>query len=135
MEVFPIRNDDDCKRTLQEISRLMELQPVAGSQDFDRLDVLVTLVEAYEAKNDPVDIDKANPVETIRFHLERMGWTQAELARRANIQQTHLSAVLNHRRSLSLSQIKKLSAIFEVPADWLIENEFEEEVSWPQHRA
>lgn len=135
MNIFPIRNDDDCKRTLQEISKLMELQPEVGSRDFDRLDILATLVEAYETKNDPIDMDKTDPAETIRFHLDRVGWTQAELARRADIQQTHLSAVLNHRRSLSLSQIKKLSAIFEIPADWLIENEFQEDVSRPRHRA
>jgi HTH-type transcriptional regulator / antitoxin HigA len=122
MDIQPIRSDADYEAALQTIAELMEAEPEQGTADFDRLDILATLVEAYEAEHHPVG--PADPVETIRFHLDRLGWTQAELARQAGVQPTHLSAVLNRRRSLSLPQIKKLSALLDIPADQLIDNEF-----------
>lgn len=57
-------------------------------------------------------------------HMERLDLSQAELARQAGIQPTHLSAVLQGHRQLSLTQIKKLSAFFAIPADALIDNPF-----------
>lgn len=133
MEIRPIRTEDDYEKALQDIAALMEAEPEPGSEEFDRLDILATLVEAYEDKHHP--IGPADPVETIQFHLERLGWTQAELARQANIQPTHLSAVLNRRRSLSLAQIKKLSVLFAIPADQLIENEYRADDGRPAFRA
>ncbi len=133
MDIRPIRNEDDYEATLREVAGLMESEPAPGTDAFDRLEILVTLVEAYEAKHHP--IGAADPVETLRFHLDRLGWTQAELARRAAIQPTHLSAVLNRRRTLSLPQIKKLSAVLAIPADQLIENEFIEDDERPAFRA
>jgi HTH-type transcriptional regulator/antitoxin HigA len=122
MEIRPIRNDEDYERAVREIAELMEREPEPGTEAFDRLDVLATLVEAYEADEEP--IGPADPVETIQFHLERLDWSQAELARRADLQPTHLSAVLNRRRNLSLEQIKKISATLDIPADRLIDNEY-----------
>lgn len=119
MDIRPIRSEEDYEAALHTIAELMEAQPQFGTDDFDRLDVLATLVEAYERENYPVG--PADPVGVIEYHLERLGWTQAELARRANMQTSHLSAVLNHQRSLSLNQIKKLSVVFDIPADRLID--------------
>lgn len=133
MEIRPIRTEDDHEEALQEIAELMEAQPEPGSEEFDRLDVLATLVEAYEIKHHA--IGSADSVETIQFHLDRLGWTQAELARQANIQPTHLSAVMNRRRSLSLAQIKKLSALFGIQADQLIDNEYRTDDHRPAFRA
>jgi HTH-type transcriptional regulator/antitoxin HigA len=132
MEIRPIRNEDDYEWALREIAEVMEAEPNPGSDAFDRLDVLVTLVEAYEAKHHSVG--PADPVETIRFHLDRLGWSQAELARQADIHTSHLSAVLNRRRSLTLPQIKKLSAVFEIPADQLIDNEYRSDDDRPAFR-
>lgn len=122
MEIRPIRTDEDYKEALREISRLMELEPQQASREFDKLDVLVTLVEDYERRN--VEIDPADPVETIKFHLDRLGWSQAELARQAGIQASHLSAVLNRRRKLSLPQIQKLSALLDISVERLIDNPY-----------
>lgn len=133
MEIRPIRTEDDYEETLREIARLMEAEPNPDSEEFDRLDILATLVEAYEDKH--YAVGPADPVETIQFHLDRLGWTQAELARQADIQPTHLSAVLNRRRSLSLVQIKKLSALFAIPADQLIDNEYRVDGDRPALRA
>lgn len=125
MEIQPIRTEQDHEAALREIARLMESDPTPGSQEADKLEVLATLVEDYERNTDPVG--PADPVETIQFHLERLGWSQAKLAREANIQTSHLSAVLNRRRKLSLTQIQKLSAVLEIPADQLIDNPYADE--------
>lgn len=127
MKIRPIRNEENYEEALRSIAGLMEAEPAEGTDDFDTLDVLVTLVEAYEQRHYP--IGPANSVETIRFHLGRLGWSQAGLAERAGIQASHLSAVLNGRRELTLTQIKKLSALFEIPADELIDNPFREDRS------
>jgi HTH-type transcriptional regulator / antitoxin HigA len=119
MTIRPIRNETDYDEALRRISTLMELEPEEGSEVLDELEVLVTLVEAYERSR--YALGPASPIETIRFHLERLGWSQAELARRAGIQATHLSAVLNGHRELSLAQIARLSRIFGIPADHLID--------------
>lgn len=73
MDIQPIRNDDDYERAVRQIAKLMEQQPEPGTDAFDRLDILATLVEAYEDEHHPVG--PADPVETIHFHLERLGWT------------------------------------------------------------
>ena len=122
MEIQPIRTEQDHEAALREIARLMESDPEPGSREADKLEVLATLVEDYERNNHPVG--DADPVETIQFHRERLGWSQAKLAREAGIQASHLSAVLNRRRKLSLTQIQKLSAALQIPADQLIDNPY-----------
>ena len=129
MEIQPIRTEQDYEAALREIARLMEAEPKPDSRDADKLEVLATLVEDYERSNHPVG--PADPVETIQFHRERLGWSQTKLAREAGIQASHLSAVLNRRRKLSLTQIQKLSAVFDIPADRLIDNPYADE----PHRA
>lgn len=133
MEIQPIRNEQDYEATLREIAELMEAEPEPGTTDFERLEVLTILVEDYEDEHHSVE--HATPVETIEFHLDRLGWTQARLAREADLRPSHLSAVLNRRRTLSLTQIKKLSAVFDIPADLLIENEYQSEGSRRASRA
>lgn len=128
MEIRPIRNEGDYEEAIQEVAELMEQDPEPGSEAFDRLDVLVTLVEAYE--DEEYDLDEpVEPVEVIRFHLNRLGWSQSDLARNANLHRSHLSAVLNRKRSLSLGQIKKISLAFDIPPGRLIDTSDVESVS------
>jgi len=124
MEIHPVRNEQQYEAALGEISELMDKEPEPGTEAYDRLDVLVTLVEAYEENQKGAESrDDLDPVEVIEFHLDRLGWTQSELARRADIQKTHLSAVMNGRGSLSLDQIKGISAAFDIPPGRLIRRE------------
>lgn len=120
MKIRPIRTEDDYHATLRQVALLMESEPAEGSEALDDLDVLVTLLEAYEREH--YEPGPAGAIETIRFHIDRLGWTQTELARQADIQASHLSAVLNGRRELSLTQIRKLSALFEIPPGQLIDH-------------
>jgi HTH-type transcriptional regulator/antitoxin HigA len=120
MEIRPIRTEGDYEEALREIAALMEQDPDPGTEAFDRLDVLVMLVEAYEEEE--YDLDQpVDPVEVIEYHLDRLGWPQAELARKAEVQRSHLSAVLNGKRSLSLTQIKKISLALDIPPGRLID--------------
>ena len=128
MDIQPIRTEQDYEAALREIARLMEADSNPDSREADKLEVLATLVEDFERNAHPVG--PADPVETIQFHLDRLGWSQAKLAREADTQTSHLSAVLNRRRKLSLTQIQKLSATLDIPADRLIDNPYTDEPRW-----
>jgi HTH-type transcriptional regulator / antitoxin HigA len=76
MDIHPIRNDDDHRRALREVERLWGAQE--GTPEGDKLDVLTTLIEAYENRYYPVP--DADPVDILHFAIDDMGRSQAELA-------------------------------------------------------
>lgn len=128
MTVFrPIRTTQDHHDALKRISELIDLNPQGESPEADELEVLGVLIMFYEKDHWPKH--KADPIATIKFHMDRLGLNQAQLARKAGIQSSHLSAVLNSRKPLSMNQCKKLAALFDVPIDRLIVNEFEARLS------
>ena len=77
MDITPIKTKRDYQRALKEIERLMDAK--RGTREGDRLDVLVTLVEAWEAKNYPIDLP--DPVEAIKYHMEQRGLKPRDLVR------------------------------------------------------
>src|SRR3546814_4078114 len=98
MDIRPIRNDDDHRAAVDEIRALWSAE--AGSADEDRLDVLATLVDAYERKRWPVD--KLAPVEAIEAAMEAEGRTRADLA--SLIGQSRATEVLARTRGLTRSE-------------------------------
>ena len=130
MDIRPIRTEEDYEAALRKVAQWMKSAPSPGTDEFDKLDILVTLFEDYERRT--YSIEGASPIETIRFHLDRLGWSQAKLAQEAGIQASHLSAVLNGRRQLTLTQIQKLSATLDIPIDRLIENPYTDEPKQPR---
>ncbi len=76
MDIRPIRTKADYKATLKEISSLMEADPDPGTRAGDRLDILATLVQAYEAKHFP--IGAPDPIEAIKFRMEQSGLSASE---------------------------------------------------------
>ena len=74
MEIRPIRTEADYRAALKVISRLMESDPDLGTPEGDRLDVIATLVQAYEAKHYPVELP--DPIEAIKFRMEQAGLTK-----------------------------------------------------------
>lgn len=117
MEIFPIRNDDDLQRALDEVSDLMELNPPPGTDNFDRLDVMATLIEAYEAKNYP--IDSPDPIAAIKFYMERSGLTVRDLRPMIG-PPNRVYEVLNGKRALSINMIRRLHEQLGIPAELLI---------------
>jgi HTH-type transcriptional regulator / antitoxin HigA len=114
VEIKPIRTDRDHRAALEEIERLWGA--AEGSPEGDRLDVLATLVEAYEEKRWPVaDMD---PVEAIEAAMAHEGRTRADLA--ALIGQSRASEILQRRRPLTLPMIRKIAAAWHVPEHLLV---------------
>ena len=117
MEIQPIRTDADHKAALRQISTLMESDPEPGTPEGDRLDILATLVQAYEARHVP--IGAPDPVEAIKFRMEQSGLSVKDLEPiigRSN----RVYEVLNHKRPLTLAMIRRLHRSLGIPAEVLI---------------
>lgn len=115
MEIRPVRNEADHERALREIERLWEA--AEGTPDGDRLEVLVTLVGAYERVHYP--LDPPDPLEAIRFRLEQQGLDLRALVGVIG-NRTRVYEVMRGDRGLSLSMIRRLHERFGIPAEVLI---------------
>jgi HTH-type transcriptional regulator/antitoxin HigA len=117
MEIRPIRTKADYKATLKEISALMEADPAPGTAEGDRLDVLVTLVQVYEARHVP--ISPPDPVEAIKFRMEQGGLSVKDLEPLIG-KSNRVYEVLNRKRPLTLAMIRRLHESLGIPAKVLI---------------
>ncbi|HYO15016.1 MAG TPA: transcriptional regulator [Thermoanaerobaculia bacterium] len=115
MEIKPIKTDEDYRATLREIESLMGAE--AGSPEGERLDVLVTLLSAYEQKHFPLDLP--DPVEAIKFVMDQRGLTVKDLEPMIG-RPNRVYEVLNHKRPLTLKMIWKLHTELGIPAESLI---------------
>ena len=115
MEIRPIKSEADYKATLKEIEGLMFAQ--ADSPDGDRLDVLVTLVEAYEREHYPIDFP--DPVEAIKFRMEQQGLTVDDLVPVIG-RKNRVYEILARKRPLTLRMIEGLHEVFSIPAESLL---------------
>lgn len=115
MDVKPIKTDEDYRETLQEIESLMTAEP--GTPDGERLDVLVTLVEAYERRHFAPDLP--DPVEAIKFAMEQRGLSPKDLEPMIG-RSNRVYEVLSHRRPLTLRMIWNLYKQLGIPAESLI---------------
>ncbi len=117
MDIRPIHTESDYKSTLREISGLMESDPELGTADGDRLDILVTLVQAYEAKHVPVSAP--DPVEAIKFRMDQSGLSVKDLEPLIG-KSNRVYEVLNRKRPLTLAMIRRLHQSLGIPANVLI---------------
>jgi HTH-type transcriptional regulator/antitoxin HigA len=115
MDIKPIKTDADYRAALKEIESLMTAE--ADTPEGERLDVLVTLVEAYEKKHFPLDLP--DPVEAIKFRMDQMGLTPKDLEPMIG-RLNRVYEVLNHKRPLTLKMIWKLHRGLGIPAESLI---------------
>lgn len=115
MEIKPIKNERDYRRALKEIDGLMGAR--ANTADGDRLDVLVTLVEAWEEKHWPIDLP--DPIEAILFAMEQRGLSRRDLEPLIG-SRARVAEVLNHKRPLTLPMIRRLHQGLGIPAEVLI---------------
>ena len=114
-DVKPIRTKSDHAAALAEIERLWGAK--RGTPEGDRLDVLATLVDAYEAEQFPMD--PPDPIEAIKFRMEQQGLTRKDLEPLIGTR-TRVAEVLNRKRSLSIGMIRRLHRALGIPADVLI---------------
>ena len=115
MDIRPIKKAADYEATLREIEGLMSAE--AGSPDGDRLDVLVTLVEAYERKHYPMDFP--DPIAAIKFRMEQQGLTVDDLVPVIG-RKNRVYEVLAGKRPLTLRMIEGLHETFSIPAESLL---------------
>ena len=116
MEIKPIKSERDYHRALKEIDRLMDARP--NTPEGDCLDVLATLVEAWEERHHP--IGPPDPVEAIRFAMEQRGMTRHDLEPLIG-SRARVAEVLNRKRDLTLPMIRRLHAALGIPAEALIQ--------------
>lgn len=115
MEIKPIKTDADYRAALKEVESLMSADP--NTPEGEKLDILVTLIEAYEHKHFPLDLP--DPVEAIKFEMEQKGLTVKDLEPMIG-KSNRVYEVLNRKRTLTLRMIQKLHQELGIPAESLI---------------
>jgi HTH-type transcriptional regulator/antitoxin HigA len=101
-EVRPIRSKRDHEAALREVERLWSAR--AGTREGDRLDVLATLIDAYEAEHDPMD--PPDPIAAIKFRIEQQGLSRRDLEGIIGTR-TRIAEVLRRKRGLSVTMIRR----------------------------
>jgi HTH-type transcriptional regulator/antitoxin HigA len=115
IDIGPIKTEEDYNRALAAVDRLMEAE--ADTPEGDVLDVLVTLIEAYEAKRWAIDLP--DPIEAIRARMEQQNLRPKDLEPFLGTS-GRVSEVLNRRRPLTLTMIRRLEHGLGIPARILI---------------
>jgi HTH-type transcriptional regulator/antitoxin HigA len=114
-ELKPIRTEADYEEALREVERLWGAK--SGTPQGDHLDVLATLIDAYEAEHYPMD--PPDPVEAIKFRMEQQGLSRKDLEPLIGTR-TRVAEVLNRKRSLSIGMIRRLHDALGISAEVLI---------------
>jgi HTH-type transcriptional regulator / antitoxin HigA len=114
-EIKPIRSEEDYEVALAEVERLWGAR--SGTPEGDRLDVLATLIDAYEGEH--YSIDPPDPIEAIKFRMEQQGLTRKDLEGILG-SRTRIAEVLNRRRGLSINMIRRLHDRLGISAEVLI---------------
>jgi HTH-type transcriptional regulator/antitoxin HigA len=114
MRIRPIRTKADYRAALKEVERLWDADP--GTPDGDVVDVLTTLIEAYEAEHFP--IAAPDPIAAIEFMMEQKGMARRDLEPALG-SRGRVSEVLGRKRPLTLPMVRALSALLDIPTDIL----------------
>ena len=114
MHIKPIRNEQDYTETLRRIESLMSAKP--NTPQMDELEVLTTLVEAYEEQH--YQIDAPDPIEAIKFRMEQEGLKQKDLVAIVG-SKSRVSEILNKKRKLTIEMIRNLHKHLQIPIESL----------------
>jgi len=115
MDIDPIRTERDYRKALKRIESLWDAEP--DSPEYDELEVLSTLVDAYEAQHQP--IGPPDPVEAIRFRMDQLGLSRKDLEPYIG-SRGRVSEILGRKRGMSLTMIRRLHRGLGIPADVLL---------------
>jgi len=114
MNIKPIKSEEDYIATLNQIEKLMDAKP--NTPQMDELEVLTTLVEAYEAQH--YVIDAPDPIEAIKFRMEQEGLKQKDLVNIVG-SKSRVSEILNKKRKLTIEMIRNLHKRLHIPVESL----------------
>ena len=115
MNISPIKTEENYKAALSLVESLSDAQ--VGTEEFDRLDIIVTLIEAYEAKHHP--IGPPDPIATIEYEMEKRGLTRRDLEKIIG-PSGRVSEVLNRQRSLTVTMMRRLQSAYQISPSILI---------------
>ncbi|EGQ8013252.1 DNA-binding protein [Vibrio cholerae] len=115
MQVKPIKTAEDNRAALARIEQLWDAEP--NTPEGDELEVLATLVEAFEEANYPIDVP--DPIDAIKFRMEQQGLEDKDLVPFLG-QRSRVTEILNRQRRLSISMIRKLHGGLRIPLDSLV---------------
>ena len=115
MNISPIRNDADLHAAFNRLEKVFHAAD--GTPEADEMEILVTLIEAYEQKHYP--IGPADPVDAIKFRMEQQGLSPKDLEPYIG-SSGRVSEVLNRKRRLSLSMVKRLHDGLKIPYESLL---------------
>jgi HTH-type transcriptional regulator/antitoxin HigA len=115
MDIHPIRTKSDHRAALKEVERLWDAEP--GTRNGDRVDVLVTLIEAYEARHHA--IPAPDPIAAIAFMMGQKGLTRRDLEAAIG-SRGRVSEVLTRKRPLTLPMVRELSVLLDIPVEILV---------------
>lgn len=113
-----IKNEEDYNAALEAVEKLVSMDPEPGSDDYDKLDLLSSLIEDHESKKFPESLPA--PVDAIKFRMEQLGLKNKDLEKYIG-SKSKVSEVLSKKRSLSLSMIRNLEKGLGIPAKVLIQ--------------
>ena len=114
-DLKPIRSESDYQAALAEVERLWGAK--SGTPEGDRLEIVATLVDAYENEHEPMD--PPDPIEAIEFRMEQQGLTRRDLEGILG-SRARVAEVLNRKRDLSISMIRRLHETLGISAEVLI---------------
>ena len=106
MQLKPIKTENDYHQALHDLENLWEAEE--GTEAFDHLEILSTLIEAYEEKRFP--IQAPDPVQAIAFRMEQQGLSNTDMEQYLG-SKSKVSEVLNYKRSLSINMIRHLASV------------------------
>ena len=115
MKIKPIKKEKDYQAALKEVEKIFDAKP--DTEDGDKLDILVTLIEAYEAKK--FKIAPPDPIEAIKFRMDQLELKPIDLADVMG-GKNRVSEVLNRKRNLTVKMMKALRNEYDVPAESLL---------------
>ncbi|MEQ1624107.1 MAG: helix-turn-helix domain-containing protein [Sediminibacterium sp.] len=114
----PIKNKEQYEEALERVYHLMQKDIQVGSKLSDELEVLSILIKEYE--NEFISLPKPNPIEAIKFRMEQMNMSDADLAQILGYR-SRKSEILSGKRKLSLAMIRRLNDVLNIPAEALIQ--------------
>lgn len=115
MIIRPLRSDTDYQNALVQINRLADAAP--GTPAFDRLDVLATLVEDYEARTCPIGLP--DPIDAVLFAMERLHLSASDMERLIGDGNGQAEALLGRTKPLTLFQMRRLSPLLGISLEVL----------------
>jgi HTH-type transcriptional regulator/antitoxin HigA len=117
MMIKPVKTKKDYQAAMQRLAAIFDSRP--GTPEGDELEVLSILIEKYENEHFPIGMP--DPIEAIRFRMEQLGYSQADLAKVVGLK-SRVSEILNRKRKLTLNMIRQLHQSLNIPTDVLIQS-------------